>query len=102
MTTSFPKLTLRSNPLPAGKIVLRVTRHGDVCNYTLWREDKVESRYMPDEQMPTWLCNIVNAARVGGHEQFTDVFPPTSYVWCELDADRQLVRFFDKSQLDVS
>jgi len=98
----FPKLTIQLDGLAPGVGLLRYTRQGDTCNYTLWFGDKVETRFMQDDHKPPWLETIVNAAKLGGHEQSTAETPHATYVWCEVDAGRNLIRFVDRSKPHVS
>jgi hypothetical protein len=104
---TFPKLPLRTDvaQLTAGVGLLRCVRYGGLINYTLWFGDKVESRYMRDDTVPPWLDSIVNAAKLGDHEQHVDGRPPTAYFWCEVDVgrnSRNLIRFVDRSKPHVS
>lgn len=98
----FPPLTLQIDGLTPGVGLLRYTHQADTCNYTLWFGDKVESRYMLEAHRPPWLEVIVNAAKLGGHTHSTAWPPPTTYVWCEVDVSRNLVRFVDRSKPHVS
>lgn len=109
----FPKLTMAlpkselvwmsapHTPRP-GVGVLRYTLCADVCNYTLWYDDKLETRYMPEAHKPPWLETVVNVAKLGGYMKYTDAHPPTSYFWCEVDAGREILQFIDTSKPHVS
>lgn len=80
----------------------RYVEHAGTCNYTLWKGDKMESRYMTDGTQPEWLTTITNAAKLGGYEQYVPNPPPSVVVWFEVDDKRQLVQFIERGKHHVS
>lgn len=100
MMKTFPTLALRIDDLTPGVGLVRYTLKSDIHNYTLWFGDKVESRYMMCHQMPPWLAVLVDAAKLGDHMKCTDEHLMS--FWCEVDVNRNLIRFVDRSKPHVS
>lgn len=92
-----------SRGLPPGVLLMRYTESGGTCNYTYWDGDRqVVSRYLLQEHLPSWLRVILDAAKLGDHFKYVKFPPPNVVLWCEIDANHELVKFVNWSKPDVS
>ena len=95
-------MRLVTRELPPGVWLGRYTEYMGVSNFTLWGRGTVESRYLRYEQIPPWLCVVLDAAKLGEHFQYVTFPPPNVVLWFEVNDERELIQFVDRGKRDVS
>jgi hypothetical protein len=88
--------------LPKGILRCRYVEYADQGAYSVWGDDKVETRYMNTDQIPDWLERILAVAKVGGHIVWVSSPPPTMSLWFDMTPQRELIEFVNLRKPDVS